>query len=410
MSPCRDLLSSSRKKGIGILTSLAIHMTTPPLAILATIGLFWLVQPFLMQALVIHQSRGRVLVLILIYLVVTLSLASNLHESLRDRPKPIRPVFLILLWYPPAMQLIRYFHALAVGGTAFANHFGLSTFSEVAIFTLSVPTVKFQNDETRKKDIVDVRSREKIHRALRRPGDNKLWKDFGICCMDLAVTVLGCGLILVLKLDILLPQWMQRIVRVYIMGFSTAIIKLVFELPCRFLLRNHKQVHFVAPIYDQPYLACSPRDLWHRWSVTAGYHYRKGFYEPLIVWLRRGHGTKSNNDSGYLSLWVAAAAPFFVNCVLHIYWWSLVVKGSIDYSYINLLFLFPLVSFWGQDIVVGQLLFSARTANSLPHRAANYAILVVAFYSIGQQMSDAHALPPTLSAVCRANVFLSPLP
>jgi hypothetical protein len=385
-------------------------MTTPPLAILAMIGLFWLLQPFLMQALVIRQSRGRVVVSILIYLVVTLSLASNLHESLRDRPKPIRPVFLILLWYPPAMQLIRYFHALAVGGTAFANQFGLSTFSEVAIFTLSVATVKFQNDETRRKDITDARSREKIHRALRRPGDDQLLKDFCICCMDLAVTVLGCGLILFLKLDILLPHWMQRIVRVYIMGLSTAVIKLVLELPCRCLLRNHENVDFVVPIYDQPYLACSPRDLWHRWSVTAGFHYRKGFYEPSIVLLRGGHGLKSSNDSGYLSLWVAAAAPFFVNCVLHIYWWSLVVKGAIDYSYINLLFLSPLVSFWVQDIVVGQLLFSSRTATSMPQQAANYAVLVVAFYCIGQQMSDAHALPPTLTAVCRANVFLPPLP
>ena len=69
-------------------------------------------------------------------------------------------------------------------------------------------------------------------------------------------------------------------------------------------------------------------------TYRTGYHLRKGLYEPF--------GGSKNRI-------LATAAAFFVNCVLHIYWWSMVIKGQIDYSYWNLLFMYPLVSFLLQD-------------------------------------------------------------
>ena len=373
-----------------------------PSTILVLIIAFWLCQPLIMHTLVVHKSRALILLAVLIFLWVTFFLGSSLHRSLSDRPNPIRirPVFLILLWYPPAMQLIRYFHALSVGGKNFANHFGLTTFSRVTAFTLSVPAVRFDDDK--KND--DIK-RDGATGGSKFPtcDDKLLLHDFMICCMDLIVTVIICGFILYAKLDIILPNWMQRIVRVYIMGFSTTIIKLVLEIPSRILLQQCDNVSYVIPLYDRPYLTCSPRDLWRRWSVTAGYLYRKGFYEPLL------QTTWASNDSNknYFTILVATSCCFFVNCVLHIYWWSIVVKGSIDYSYIYLLFLFPIASFCVEDIIVRQLIFSSPDATkSSLHQLANYAVVFIGFYFIGQMMSDAHALPPTLTAVCRANVGL----
>ena len=388
----------------------AVH---PSIILVLTIA-FWFCQPLMMQMLVIRRSRSQILLAVVIFLVVTLFLGSSLHSSLSDRPKPIRirPVFFILLWYPPAMQLIRYLHAFAVGGNEFARHFGLTNFSRVAAFMLSVPAVQFsvenRNDNNSKSFRNSTRDGS-TRRGQKFPtcDDNLLCHDFLICFMDLAITVVGCGFILYLNLDVLLPDWIQRIIRVYIMGFSTTIIKLLLEIPSRLLLRKFENVSHVIPIYDRPYLTCSPRDLWRRWSVTAGYHYRKGFYEPFLMTI----GDSRSKKKTYFSIFVATMLPFFINCVLHIFWWSIVVKGDIDYSYVYLLFIFPIGSFLMEDVVVGRLIFSSSDS-TIPflHPLANYLVIAIGFYLIGEMMSNAHALPSTLTAVCRANVGLPVTP
>ena len=390
----------------------AVH---PSMILVLTIA-FWFCQPLMMQILVIRRSRSQILLAVVIFLVVTLFLGSNLHNSLSDRPKPIRirPVFFILLWYPPAMQLIRYLHAFAVGGKEFARHFGLTNFSRVAAFTLSVPAVQFsvengKGDDNSAKSFRNCTNDGSPRRGQKFPtcDDSLLWHDFLICCLDLAITVVGCGFILYTNLDVLLPDWIQRIIRVYIMGFSTTIIKLLLEIPSRIVLRKFENVAHVIPIYDRPYLTCSPRDLWRRWSVTAGYHYRKGIYEPFLLKI----GDPRSKKKSYFSIFLATMLPFFINCVLHIFWWSIVVKGDIDYSYVYLLFIFPVASFLMEDVVVGRLIFSPSDS-TIPflHPLANYLVVVIGFYFIGEMMSDAHALPSTLTAVCRANVGLPIIP
>jgi hypothetical protein len=297
----------------------------------------------------------------------------------------IKPIFFILLWYPIAMQFMRYLHALSVGGRAFADHFGLSDFSRVSIFMLCAPTVQF------------IKKGSKTH-PDKHKSSHLVINGIYIALVDILLLVAVCGLVLFLQLDILLPEFLQRVVRVYIMGISTSILRVVFECPVLYWLRDDSRVARILPIYDRPYLTASPRDLWHRWSVTAGYHLRKGLYEPF--------GGSKNRI-------VATAAAFFVNCILHIYWWSMAIKGQIDYIYWNLLFMYPLASFLLQDLF--NRIFGSTTSTtekrgkSMCHNGANLMLLWVGFYAIGEAMSDAHGLNSSLTAVCRANLLLPPL-
>jgi hypothetical protein len=406
-----------------------------PLLIVALTILFWMLQPFVMQYLVIHQPRSRIFLAIVFFTTVTSYLGSQLHQSLHDRAiANIKPMFFILLWYPPAMQFMRYLHALSVGGTEFARHFGLTDLKRVAIFTMSVPTVLFQiqDDIDNKKQQQEQQQDHEQHRL-------RLREDVSVALMDLVITVTLCWSVLFLKLDILLPDFLQQVIRVYIMGLSTCIFKLVLEVPSRFFLLRvtstststsnprHATRIRIIPIFDRPYLTLSPRELWHRWSVTAGYHLRKGFYEPLLL-VGRGHEQSNKDKNNRHYYWVATtglatAAPFLVNCILHITWWSIVVKGEMEYIYIHLLFVYPLVSFWIQDAVIRRLFLALEGSSSSSssssgnrhidkkaktkstwHHLANLAILWVGFYSIGEAMSTAHGLNTSLGDVCRANL------
>jgi hypothetical protein len=412
-----------------------------PLLIVALTILFWMLQPLVVQKMVIHRPRSRILLAIVLFTTVTSYLGSQLHQSLHDRAiTNIKPMFFILLWYPPAMQFMRYLHALSVGGTEFAHHFGLTGFKRVAIFMLSVPTVQFQNQTGYIGDNIANKKQQHHDHGL----DNlRLRDDVRVALMDLAIMVTLCWSILFLKLDILLPDCLQRVIRVYIMGFSTCILKLVLEVPCQFFLlrtsdprrrendnnNDDPQVTRmrIIPIYNRPYLTLSPRGLWHRWSVTAGYHLRKAFYEPLLLVGRGDNINKDKNNHNWATTTgLATAAPFLVNCILHITWWSIVVKGEMDYIYINLLFVYPLVSFWIQDVVIRRLFLvlegssssssSSSSSNSSSnnqgktkstwHHLANLALLWFGFYSVGESMSTAHAFPTSLTAVCRANIGL----
>ena len=114
-------------------------------------------------------------------------------------------------------------------------------------------------------------------------------------------------------------------------------------------------IRCIVPIYDRPYLATSPRKLWQRWSVTAGYHFRHGFYKPFV---RKEEAKASPSFMNYRRyIWIPTLAPFLVNCLLHIHWWSLVIKGEIKNLYWNLIFAYPLLSFFFEDVIIGRLLF-----------------------------------------------------
>jgi hypothetical protein len=108
---------------------------------------------------------------------------------------------------------------------------------------------------------------------------------------------------------------------------------------------------------------------------------------------------------------LATIVPFLVNCLLHIYWWSMGIKGEIDYLYWNLLFAYPLTSLLIQDVVIdgsSQTQPRERKPPSLYQRVANFALLWIGFCMVGEPMSSANGLPTSLTAVCRANLGLLP--
>jgi hypothetical protein len=265
------------------------------------ICLLWLAQPFFWHWLVIRRSRSRIFLACLLFGTCILLLARSLHATGTATP---RPEIIMLLWLPLAMLSVRYLHALAVGGDEIAHHFGLTSFTRVAIFTLCVPTVKFKeapvvgpNGNSRQRAIFDLRA----------------------CLLEMVAVVGTSSVIIHFGLDSELPDWAQRLVYAYLLVFSAYVPKLLFEIPVRFLLGNRVMI---VPLTTMPYLTSSPRDVWHRWSISAGYHYRKGFSDPL--------GGKENRI-------VATVAPFFVNCVLHMFLWSFMIRGeSPAYEFVHL--------------------------------------------------------------------------
>lgn len=368
---------------------------SPATLTVAAIVLVWVVQPLVMHLLIIYSSsRWLILFTIITFASSTFTLARLLHLSLTIT---VKPLFFIVLWYPLAMQFMRYLHALSVGIQPFVDHFGLTDFSRVFIFMMSPPSVQFRNSKKLENNckawtVVQLKDYQRNKKNIVLDDDknknyDKMLKDVKIIFLDILITISMCGLVLLLKLDVFLPDFLQRLIRIYIMGFSTSILKFVLECPVKYCLRNDPRVARIVPIYDRPYLSTPPRDLWHRWSVTAGYHLRKAFYEPA-------QGFQNNKI-------VAAALPFGVNCLLHMYWWSMAIKGDVDFSYCNLLFLYPLISFFVQDLI-----YCVTKKRPILRMGGNLMVLWVGFYAIGEEMASAHGLKSSLTGVCRSNLGL----
>jgi hypothetical protein len=150
---------------------------------------------------------------------------------------------------------------------------------------------------------------------------------------------------------------------------------------------------------------------------------RHAYYEPILKQQRRRQTHNSifgnnNTPAGVVAKKVLATiAPFLVNCLFHIYWWSMGIKGEIDYVYWNLLFAYPLTSLLIQDVVIdGSSQTQTQTqprerkpSPSLYQRVANFGLLWIGFCMVGEPMSSAHGLHSSLTAVCRANVGLPQL-
>ena len=252
---------------------------------------------------------------------------------------------MLILSLPLAIQCLRYVHACAVGSTATIQQFGLLDFSRGKIYMWSAPTVSFRTtDDGEEKDrfLIEIKSKSRD------------WKyHFRICLFDTVVSRLVALAVLVLKLDLILPLPLQRILIAYLLGFLVSTVKLIYEIPCRYLLRNDHRIRCIIATSDQPYLTKSPRDLWHRWSVGFGYLLRKGFYDPLHRYHDEGQPI-----SHYFRL-LSTAVPFFINALFHSTWWSFVSTNKLDTSgmYWNLLFAYPLVSFVLQDVLLLSVFF-----------------------------------------------------
>lgn len=393
-----------------------------PFVCLAGIGLVWWLQPWALYYLLKKQRDHRLVtaLYVCLYMTITGALGHSLHASLAAAGVAVKPMLFIVVWYTSAMQCLRFLHLLSVGPSAFARHFGLNSWTRIRLFMWSAPTIQFLPDAAAAKKKKDVPPGLYIHHSA---SSRLSWSHFQSECQSALLDILGmeviCAIVVLLELSDRLPMLVQAWIRVYIMGFSTGVLKLLVECSAYYwvlLHTNEKDDEIrIFPIYNRPHLTQSPRELWHRWSVTAGYHLRLAYYEPWMQTFRQ-QSTTSSTIVKMVQRLIITAAPFAVNCLLHISWWSIVVKGEPDFVYWILLFVYPLVGFGIQDVVAGLWTKGPNVASSknVPrvhwlHRALNLLVLWTGFVLVGEPMSTAHGLNTDLTAVARSNLLLAPL-
>lgn len=435
-----------------------MQQSVPLVCVLGGVALVWWLQPWVLYYLLNHhltnagdddsasskkkrnENKGRLAtaVYLCFAMMVTGILGYQLHATLRARSISVKPMLFIVLWYTIAMQFLRYLHLLSVGPMAFRRHFGLTSLKRTQLFMWSAPTIQFLPD-AKKKDIAatDDDSTLFLHHSA---SSNLSWAhlkaEFRTALWDVVGMEVICAAVLLFHWGETLPLFLQALIRVYIMGFSTSVLKLLLECPSYYYIL--RQTHAtdaemirIFPIYNRPHFTQSPRELWHRWSVTAGYHLRLAYYEPVMQRFRcqyeplDAQKEKSTPASTTMSQrLVATAAPFAANCLLHITWWSIVVKGELEFIYWKLLFVYPLLSFAIQDIL-SQLMMTqgskhrpptknstssitCKNAPSWQHWIFNILLMWMGFILIGEPMSTAHGLNSELTAVARSNLLLPP--
>ena len=163
--------------------------------------------------------RLRLGVVFSVFVVSTITAALHLHQQ--QERLALKPIVYIMLGYPQAMQCIRYLHALAVGSVVFDQHFGLQqNLARMKIFMWCPPTVIFKSSFSKHDD-------EQKDAARGVP-----WKaDLQIALMDIVICFALCATGVMLQLDIWLPELLQQMYRMYIMAYSTSILKVVLECP-----------------------------------------------------------------------------------------------------------------------------------------------------------------------------------
>eukprot|EP00977_Amphora_coffeiformis_P022652 scaffold11172_cov172-Amphora_coffeaeformis.AAC.5 len=394
-------------------------------------------------------------------MAVTAALGHELHASLQARSIFVKPMLFIVLWYTTAMQFLRYLHLLSVGPTVFRGHFGLTSLRRTQLFMWSAPTIQFLPSNKKGDDAASLSVSPLLtihHSASSDLSWSHFKSEFRMALWDVVGMEVLCATVLLFHLGEKLPLVLQALIRVYIMGFSTAVLKILLECPSYYYILRCTAAKMddtsstmirAFPIYNRPHRTQSPRELWHRWSVTAGYHLRLAYYEPVMQRFRRHHQDSTTNTTTtthrptttMMERLVATAAPFVVNCLLHVTWWSIVIKGELDYIYWKLLFVYPMASFFIQDILVRLMAKgqqqqehtknpskttatnddSSTTSTStlkpsaLPsppswqHSFLNILLMWIGFILIGEPMSLAHGLHSKLTDVARANLLMRPL-
>jgi len=332
----------------------------PSAVTLAAGAIFFLLQPLVMILLVIGKPRPHNVAALSIFLLGTCAIAHRLSTEMEPCTEAS------VLWYPFAMQAVRYTHAVAVGGEHVAKLFGLTSYPRVSIYILSPPTVIFADGDGAATGGAMANTRLRWLKTLLG----------GLLQMVLAVIL--ARIVLILDLDRNLPELGCRILVCYCHALTMGATNIIFDAPVQFFLGNR------VAIYDcnyWPVLALSMRNLWQRMTLSAGYLFRKGFYEPL--------GGRSS------AMMAATIAPFAVNSVLHVYIWGYWIQFRAVYEFVHLLITLPLTLFFFEEYILSR----HCLRSSWLYGAINYCMLLLSAYWIAPLFGRAQLLPTELRGV-----------
>ena len=380
-----------------------------------TILALWFVQPWVLRwTLQCHwYARAASAATAVALTILSSYVALAWHDAL---PMPPPRFLLALLWVPLGIQILRHIHLVAIGPEAFAHHFGLGRDNErkrskgvnvdwqrrLCIFMWSPATVFFH--PTIQKEPDKIKSR-----AVHEPWFHVL----RVSLIDLGCMVLLCAAVLQFRLydEQRMPYAGQLLLRILIMGTSVAFFRLLLEVPVRYALRHNASVRRILPLYNRPLLATCPRDFWHRWSTSVGYHLRGAFYDSLD---KTNNFSKKHRPPSLFLLLLRASFPFVVNALFHIYWWSFAIRGHAEYAYIYLLGVYPLVSFLVQDVIMGKVSGSSSRHNQqVANKTKEWwqatllrVVLWIGWASAAESMQVANGASLSLRDVCRSNLLL----
>jgi len=346
---------------------------------------FYLIQPFVMKALVVE---GKPFMSRLMGLVLLLTVSAQLFLRWQQEigaSLPPEGIFMLAYY---AFLAIKIVHGIA-DGDEFTKSFGIgSSFPRLAAFTLLPPTVMFDGAG-------DISAAEG-----QRPTNNTMlpWmtnnRVYGVYLVLRGMLQIGI-MVALSKLVLLyedtarsLPYWIQVIGSAYLCVIipGGGINDIIQNGPTRILVGGSNGINVVIiDTSDAPLLTTSPRDFWHRWSKSAGYHLRKAFYEPL---------------GGGQNPVVATAAAFGVNVALHVFWLGPATTGRLGWGYVWMLDVAPVAAV----VIERRLLRAAFREESWQHRVANFAvfqILIVLVYPCFSASQDGQVPTDLVSAARR---------
>jgi hypothetical protein len=320
------------------------------------IFLLYLVQPFVFVSMLLNKPFLRRIAATAWFGLTFYLVTDNFKHAIGD----YFHVNMMLAWWPFGILASKYIHALF--DPNFQTVFHLSTFTRVALFCYCGPTLIFKRDK---------------HRALLRSGART--KGLGLFLRG----VLQIGILHVVASTVLkcnaqehLPWWMCNILLFYQVALSQGgAADCLFNAPTVFWVGADADVLYMA---DLPVLTTSPRILWHRWSISTGFHFRRAVYEPL--------GGRNNQ-------FVATFCTFAVNCILHVFWWGPIVIDKFAWGFAWVLIIGPMVALFVDKYV----LQAAFPKGSSLYKASSWLLLQVLVALLVEQFFVAQGLPLTLT-------------
>ena len=329
--------------------------------VLAAIGFFWLVQPFLLLHCFVRQPRWKQWNGLALFILGNAWLSRKLLH-VREPNTDI-----CVIWGPCCVLLCRYLHAIGAGGHQFAKEYGLTprhtTLVNATLLTVPMGPIFHI------KDTPVVGDNGNAGRIIWR---RLLSGAFSMTTMySIFYVVITC------RIDEYIPTWMERTLYMICLCFCEDGGTIFFEIPyriCMALLGINNVI--VSPNLYLPILSTSPRNFWRRWSLVNAFSLQKGIYLPLR---RRGYSRP-----------LATLMTFATNSAVHMLTLGYFLQGIWHAkAWFYILIVFPMTSLWLQDRF-------ATAKQSWVLSIINYLLLILPMLQLQPLLAQVILLPPDL--------------